>query len=73
MLVKGEIMEDIKHRTLKELIDRLNNIDKIRKDLDQEESEIVYEIWERIPSLKDNELFHPKVFKKENNNGKVFK
>lgn len=52
---------DLKDKSIKELVDRLNEINK-EKDkldieiivLDDEYDKIVKELWDRIPSLKDD-------------------
>jgi hypothetical protein len=53
--------------TNKELIDRFNQImierKKIEiklKELDREHDEIVFELWERLPNLKDDVNIQPK-------------
>lgn len=53
-------MKDIKDKTIKELIDDLHKIDDKRSKLDEAENIIIYELWERIPSLKESYLFQPK-------------
>ncbi|MEI3498931.1 MAG: hypothetical protein V8Q71_00145 [Bacilli bacterium] len=53
-------MKDIKDKTIKELIDDLHKIDDKRSKLDEVENIIIYELWERIPSLKESYLFQPK-------------
>lgn len=53
-------MKDIKDKTIKELIDDLHKIDDKRNKLDEAENIIIYELWERIPSLKESYLFQPK-------------
>ena len=45
-------MDNLKDKSLKDLADRLNEIMKIRTDLDLEYNLIVYELWDRVPSLK---------------------
>lgn len=57
-------MKDIKKKTIKELIDELHVIEDKRDKLDEQENAIVYELWKRIPSLKKEELFQPKVKEK---------
>ena len=53
-------MKDIKDKTIKELIDDLHKIDDKRNKLDEAENIIIYELWERMPSLKESYLFQPK-------------
>lgn len=53
-------MKDIKDKTIKELIDDLHKIDDKRNKLDEAENIIIYELWERIPTLKESYLFQPK-------------
>lgn len=57
----------MKNKTILELVNRLNEIMVERNnleirimELDREYDEIVYELWERIPSLKDDENIQPK-------------
>ena len=57
----------MKNKTIRELVNRLNEIMVERNkleirsmELDREYDEIVYELWERIPSLKDDENIQPK-------------
>ena len=52
---------DLKDKTIKELVDRLNEINKEKDKLDieiivlnDEYDKIVKELWDRIPSLKDD-------------------
>ena len=58
----------MKNKTILELVNRLNEIMVERNkleirlmELDREYDEIVYELWERIPSLKDDENIQPKT------------
>ena len=53
-------MKNIKDKTIKELIDDLHKIDDKRSKLDEAENIIIYELWERIPTLKESYLFQPK-------------
>ena len=49
------------------LIDLLHEIDKIEKDIEKLitiRNEIIFELWERIPNLENEEEFQPKVLKK---------
>lgn len=52
------------NETTCELVNDLEKIDKQRKQLDKEELYIIKELWKRIPSLKKEELFQPKVKEK---------
>lgn len=52
---------DLKDKSIKELVDRLNEINKEKDKLDieiivlnDEYDKIVKELWDRIPSLKDD-------------------
>lgn len=47
----------MKNKTLKELADRLYEIDQQKKQLDEEYDLIIYELWDRVPTLKDEPLF----------------
>lgn len=69
-------MEDIKNRTTLFLAQRLNEIMKEQNQyeiellmLDKEFNAIVYELWDRIPSLRNDADMQPKkrVRKYENN------
>lgn len=60
-------MEDLKEKTTLFLAQRLNEIMKEQNQheleilmLDEEFNEIIYELWERIPSLKKEVDFQPK-------------
>lgn len=58
----------MKEKTLLELANRLNEIEVERNKLDLEYNMIVNELWNRIPSLKDDvNLQKKKVRKYENN------
>lgn len=49
------------------LIDLLHEIDKIEKDIEKlitKRNDIVFELWERIPNLKQEDEFQPKVLRK---------
>ena len=57
----------MKDKTIADLANRLNEIMKEKNrlkllisDLDKEYNSIVYELWERIPSLKDDVNIQPK-------------
>lgn len=52
---------DLKDKSIKELVDRLNEINKEKDKLDieiivlnDEYDKIVKELWDRIPSLRDD-------------------
>ena len=62
----------MENKTVFELAMRLNEIMKIQNstgtstpELDEEFNAIVYELWDRIPSLQDSVDIQPKVKKKE--------
>ena len=58
----------MKEKTLLELANRLNEIEVERNKLDLEYNMIVNELWNRIPSLKDDvNLQKKKVRKYEDN------
>lgn len=49
------------------LIDLLHEIDKIEKDIEKltiRRNDIVFELWERIPNLKEEDEFQPKVLRR---------
>lgn len=57
----------MKDKTIADLANRLNEIMKEKNrlkllisDLDKEYNSIAYELWERIPSLKDDVNIQPK-------------
>ena len=50
----------MKDKTLFELANRLNEIEQEKYKLDLEYNKIVYELWERIPTLKTDETIQPK-------------
>ena len=57
----------MEHLTNKELIDRFNRIlierNKLEMNLmvlDKEHDDIVYELWDRLPNLKDEPDIQPK-------------
>ena len=57
----------MEHLTNKELIDRFNRIiierNKLEMnlmELDKEHDDIVYELWDRLPNLKDEPDIQPK-------------
>jgi hypothetical protein len=50
----------MKDKTLFELASRLNEIEQEKYKLDLEYNNIVYELWERIPTLKNDETIQPK-------------
>ena len=60
----------MKDKTIYELATRLNQIMVEQQKLELEYNQIVYELWERIPSLKNDVNIQPKkrVRKYENNN-----
>lgn len=50
----------MKNKTIKELIDDLHVIEDKRDKLDEQENAIIYELWDRIPTLKLSDVFQPK-------------
>ena len=52
-------MKDTKEQTIKELIENLHIIEDKRNKLDEEENKIIYELWDRIPTLKLSDVFQP--------------
>ena len=57
-------MKDLKQVPLIDLAHRLNQIEKEKQNLDLEYNQIIYELWERIPPLKEDENMQPKIIKK---------
>ena len=57
-------MKDLKQVPLIDLANRLNQIEIEKQKLDLEYNQIIYELWERIPPLKEDENMQPKVIKK---------
>lgn len=57
-------MNDLKHESILNLANRLNQIEREKQKLDMEYNQIVQELWNRIPSLKNDENIQPKVIKK---------
>ena len=55
---------DFKDKTNFDLVDRLNHINVEKQQLDIEYNAIVHELWNRIPSLKDDENIQPRVLAK---------
>ena len=65
----------MKNKSLKELIMRLNEITIERVDLeikmmalDKEYNQIVYELWQRVPPLKNDLNIQPKGKARKNEN-----
>lgn len=54
-------MEDIHNKSVIALANRLSEINIERDKLDMEELAIMHELWNRIPSLKDDVNLQPKV------------
>lgn len=54
-------MEDIYDLSVIALANRLSEINIERDKLDMEELAIMHELWNRIPSLKDDVNMQPKV------------
>ena len=61
----------MKNKTVYELATRLNQIMIEQQKLEIEYNQIVYELWERIPSLNDNIDIQPKTKYKGKNGGKI--
>lgn len=57
-------MKDLKNIPLIDLAHRLNQIRVEQQKLELEYNLIVNELWERIPSLKDDENIQPKKIKR---------
>lgn len=57
-------MNDSKNVPLIDLANRLNEIRRERDKLDLEELKIMHQLWEAIPSLKDDPNVQPKILKK---------
>lgn len=57
-------MKDLKDVPLIDLAHRLNQIRVEQQKLELEHNLIVNELWERIPSLKDDENIQPKKIKR---------
>ena len=62
----------MKDKTVLELAKRLNEIEKERNSIDirllelnEEYNKIVYELWDRVPSLKEDIDMQPKKMVKE--------
>lgn len=62
-------MKELKKEPLVNLIDRLRKIDYEMKTLTNEYNIIINELWNRVPTLKEDELFQqieePKVMVKK--------
>lgn len=58
-------MKDLKHTATIDLVHRLNKIDVERQKLDIEYDQIIYELWDRIPTLKEDENMQPKIIKRK--------
>ena len=58
-------MKDLKHTSTIDLVHRLNKINVERQNLDIEYDQIIYELWDRIPTLKENENMQPKSVQKK--------
>ena len=57
-------MKDLKEVPTIDLVHRINQIEMEKQKLDIEYNQIVNELWERIPKLKNDENMQPKVIKK---------
>lgn len=58
-------MKDLKQVPLVHLANRLYEIDREIEELNKEHDEIIYTLWDMIPTLKDNKDMQPKVKVKE--------
>lgn len=58
-------MNDLKDETTFNLATRLNEMEQEKQKLDIEYNKIVMELWNRVPSLKDDVNLQPKIIKKE--------
>lgn len=56
---------DLKHISTIDLVHRLNEINVERQNLDIEYNKIIYELWDRIPSLKTDCNIQPKPIQKK--------
>lgn len=56
--------EELKEKSVFELATRLNEIMKEQNQLDLEFNSIVYELWDRCPSLKDDVNIQPTIRKR---------
>lgn len=56
---------DLKHTPTIDLVHRLNKIDVERQNLDIEYNQIIYELCDRIPTLKEDENIQPKSVQKK--------
>lgn len=56
---------DLKHTPTIDLVHRLNKIDVERQNLDIEYNQIIYELCDRIPTLKEDENMQPKIIKRK--------
>lgn len=63
-------MANLKDKTVFDLATRLNQIHIERQKLDMEYNAIVHELWDRIPSLKDDVNIQPRVLVKKKENKK---
>lgn len=71
--LKKVTTDNVKGVSLIDLAHRLNYIMKTQQNLEIEYNIIVYELWERIPDLKNDCNIQPKTMKKAfvpNNGGK---
>lgn len=62
--------EELKEKTTFELATRLNEIMKEQNALDLEFNSIVYELWDRVPSLKEDVNIQPTIRKRGSNEHK---
>lgn len=57
-------MKNIKKTSLKELLDELDKLDNDIQRLMIRQDKIIFELYNRIPTLEDSKEFQPKVLKK---------
>ncbi|MBQ2870335.1 hypothetical protein IJE86_01395 [bacterium] len=62
----------MKDKSIKDLVDRINQIMVEMNNLEMEYNQIVYELWDRIPSLKDDVNIQPKENERPRKRDKVF-
>lgn len=58
--------EELKIMSIVDLCKKLSEVEIEIQQKEIEFNQITYELWERIPSLKDDINMQPKVLKKEN-------
>lgn len=58
-------MKDLKEVPIINLVHRINQIEMEKQKLDIEYNQIINALWERIPSLKNDENTQPKPIQKK--------